>query len=804
MNKIIAVLLIAAIALAVLLSGCVTYDKCDLDKDGNVSKIETQKCEQGNGGTGGNCGDGVCGPVEKKKGICPKDCGQDGNNGNGGNDGGIDDTKWEWSSDERITNSTGVSSLSYNNAHPLAFKNGVLYLVWSDSGGGNAEIYFKYSGDYGATWSDDLRLTNNLGTSWTPSMAVGQNNDIHVVWGDNREGTEAIYYKYSSDGGKTWSPDRKISTGTEKSWNPDIAIDGSNVYIAWQDKRNLNGEIYFVRSTDGGKTFGAEQRITNASYESERPTFAIDSKHCIHLAWYDWRNENNPEIYYAESADYGQSWGEQKRVTNTPGQTGLPAMAIDGQNQINIAYLDGEKSGNMYLYYTYSSDGTNWQASQQKLNKYSAAWFPTIAYSKGSGLLFIAWQDTVDSDKEIFYTYSEGNGQNWSTALRLTEKAGDSTNPFVAVDDKNQLHIVWEDSRNGDREIHYKRGKYKSASQNLIFSDLGKSAPSNEKYASVNTERGEKAPSVSADGLDLYFHTDKDGRQSIYTSARNSLDDEWGKPSAVVLKNSNGGIIDTGMSSEAGPSISIINGKEMLFFSSDGILDADGKKYGSYDVYVSVKNSDGTFGQPKNLGSEVNTVDDELGPSLYYDAEKNKGIIFYAVGWKSNSAHKSSYLEYEAYLGKENENIWFNTFSIENGEFVFENAKFFKYNTAGSIEDNPSISGDGKILTYSAGSTKRGAATYGNLEYYGDFDLFYTFLENDEWAQPQNLGGNSLNSEGHEGNSEVLILNNAAYLFFTYSPGPPPYNFNLYDYYLGNYSPPYSSKGILDNLPEMG
>ena len=75
MDKKLVVLGLALILAAlILLSGCVTYDKCDLNKDGQVSDIEKQKCEQGDGNTSGKCGDGICGAVEKEKSLCPQDC----------------------------------------------------------------------------------------------------------------------------------------------------------------------------------------------------------------------------------------------------------------------------------------------------------------------------------------------------------------------------------------------------------------------------------------------------------------------------------------------------------------------------------------------------------------------------------------------------------------------------------------------------------------------------------------------------------------------------------------------------------
>ena len=200
--------------------------------------------------------------------------------------------------------------MSFNNAHPFVFSNGKLYLAWSDARDGNAEIYFKSSSDYGASWSSDLRLTNKSGISWYPSISANGNN-VYVVWDDDRTGAREIYFKYSSDGGKSWSDDKKISNSDKKAWYPDIAVSGNNVYVTWQDRRHNEDEIYFIRSVDGGQIFESEQRITNASRDSELLTIGLDNNKNIHISWYDWR-DGNPEIYYLKSSDGGKNWGEQK------------------------------------------------------------------------------------------------------------------------------------------------------------------------------------------------------------------------------------------------------------------------------------------------------------------------------------------------------------------------------------------------------------------------------------------------------------------------------------------------------------
>ena len=82
-------------------------------------------------------------------------------------------------------------------------------LTWSDQRDGNWEIYYKYSVNGGASFSSDQRLTNANGNSWYPSIAA-DDSFIHICWQDARDGNNEIYYKLSTDGGMTWHTD----TGT--------------------------------------------------------------------------------------------------------------------------------------------------------------------------------------------------------------------------------------------------------------------------------------------------------------------------------------------------------------------------------------------------------------------------------------------------------------------------------------------------------------------------------------------------------------------------------------------------------------
>ncbi len=114
------------------------------------------------------------------------------------------------------------------------------------------EIYYKRSSDDGATWGPDTRLTFAPGLSMRPSVAVS-GHDVHVVWFDGRDGSTQVYYKHSSDGGATWGPDERLTYATgnplDDTMHPSVAVAGDSVYIAWFDQRDGNAEIYFKRKS---------------------------------------------------------------------------------------------------------------------------------------------------------------------------------------------------------------------------------------------------------------------------------------------------------------------------------------------------------------------------------------------------------------------------------------------------------------------------------------------------------------------------------------------------------------------------
>jgi hypothetical protein len=359
-----------------------------------------------------------------------------------------------WEPDFRLTRDPSWSYTPYNNARCIACKpGGAVHVVWYDGRTGQCEIYHKLSTDNGATWTADQRITNTPGNSDYPSVTL-QDSFVHVVWMENDGGEWEVYYVRSTDYGATWSEETPLTNAAEYQWFPCVAAGGNNVYTVWYDTRNGgNGEVYLRRSTDAGATWEPEARLTNEPNSScYASVSAVDS--LVHVVWSDTRTYF--DIWYKRSTDFGATWTQDIQLTTDPGASDFPASWTEGPD-IYVVF-DDNRAGNSEIFFKHSSDnGLSWSEDVRLTN---AAGSSSSAEIMSSGdHLHVVWQDQRDGGSpEIYYKNSDNKGLTWNDDVRLTSDTARSLLPCVATSD-SVVHVVWEDTRDGNLEIYYKRNR---------------------------------------------------------------------------------------------------------------------------------------------------------------------------------------------------------------------------------------------------------------------------------------------------------------------------------------------------------
>jgi hypothetical protein len=257
---------------------------------------------------------------------------------------------------------------------------GVIYVAWHDTRNVNADIYVSKSTNGGTSFGTSTRVTDtsfatNNRLSFPSIITSGSN--VYVTWGDNQSGNWDIRMAYSTNGGTTWSTPIKVNDdiGSSEQYYPDIAIDKNNtIYVAWQDARNNNIDIYSANSTNGGSTFGASSRVdhdTTSGYQ-RYPSIVAEPNGGIYLAWEDWRNDsdgkyvsgggtdgvNNANIYLAFGGKPLMKFSSV--IGRPPTPENLKVSLIPTGSGLDISWdkLNVQDLGNYTLYW--SMDGNTY------------------------------------------------------------------------------------------------------------------------------------------------------------------------------------------------------------------------------------------------------------------------------------------------------------------------------------------------------------------------------------------------------------------------------------------------------------
>jgi len=199
-----------------------------------------------------------------------------------------------------------------------------------------------------------------------------------------------------------------------------------------------------------------EVRLTNdpafSSMSSSNARCVASIRNLVHVVWNDSRDGYN-EIYYKRSTDVGLSWGNDIRLTFYTGNSIDPSISVWDSN-VYIVWVDS-RDGNANIYYKSSTnDGVNWGSDIRLSTGIMESQNPSITVS---GLIIhVTWEDNRDGNWEIYYKRSSDGGISWGSDIRLTNNNAYSESPAIAGSGQ-VVYITWSDNRNNSYGIYYKR-----------------------------------------------------------------------------------------------------------------------------------------------------------------------------------------------------------------------------------------------------------------------------------------------------------------------------------------------------------
>lgn len=312
---------------------------------------------------------------------------------------------------------------------------GTIYVVF----GADETIYCCRSTDGGESFQSPTRIGS------LPGLALGRRRGPRIAAGPKGAVVTAISHKtgnlfawYSNDEGRSWNGPQRVNDSPkdcrEGLHAMAVAPDGG-VFCTWLDLRSGSTEIFGSYSTDGGSSWGDNQRVyrspSGTVCECCHPAATYDSNGRLHVMW---RNslKGARDMFLASSEDNGQTFSAANKLGQ--GVWTLNACPMDGGYL--AAYGDGKLT-------------TVWRRRDVIYRTDSPG---TTESRVGTGLQ--PWVTGTRKGVTIVWL-SRQNGPLMYLAPGLTEPrpiADSATDPVVVspVNGQSPVLVVWE-SGSGDR-----------------------------------------------------------------------------------------------------------------------------------------------------------------------------------------------------------------------------------------------------------------------------------------------------------------------------------------------------------------
>ena len=261
----------------------------------------------------------------------------------------------------------GVATAWRGDPPSIAVADKSVYVLWTSrvesDGKKGTDLYLSVSHDQGKTFASPVKVNDDKvpGAHGMHSLAVANDGKIYAAWLDERniitpkpskhagghhmESNRELFVAHSTDGGKTFSANRKVAGDACPCCKTALAVspDGT-LYAGWRQVLPGNfRHIAVANSTDGGANFSAPVIVSDDKWMLQGcpvsgPSLAADASGVLKVVWYAAGENAAPGLYFAETRDQGRTFSPrsllmQETVKGTP--------ALVGANDRTVAIWQG-------------------------------------------------------------------------------------------------------------------------------------------------------------------------------------------------------------------------------------------------------------------------------------------------------------------------------------------------------------------------------------------------------------------------------------------------------------------------------
>lgn len=336
----------------------------------------------------------------------------------------------------------------------LARDGNSLYLVWNNWG----DIRFRKSDNGGLNWSGKLTLYTgtDYGASY-PVVAASQGK-VYVAYYRNTSGNSQIFLVRSTNNGQSFGNEIQVTNAIRGAIVPQIAASGDTVVIAYEDRDiNYKYQIFLIRSVNGGITWSAPIQITSTSTAARWVALAMRGQE-IYLFYNEQTglNYDDLDLMFTKSTDFGQTFSPAANLSqNKAYNARIKARVIDQSLYVAVQAKGDPLQSDIFLYRSHNL-GQSWETPLNLSQNTGNSSRPELwleRNSPGNHRIYVVWSDkTYSQNERAFLRFSNDHGASWSELIQFSQDTEDAAWPgVVAFNDgqKDKLYLVWNRPNDG-------------------------------------------------------------------------------------------------------------------------------------------------------------------------------------------------------------------------------------------------------------------------------------------------------------------------------------------------------------------
>ncbi len=389
-----------------------------------------------------------------------------------------------WSTPTKINTSVNHSILPATITGP----NGYLHTVWTEidpslSPGdqffysNNPGVYYSYwNGD---AWSVPVKVSQNTGFAGFPSIAVTNDNVVHIVWEDDTPNASnswgRILYSSSSNYGTSWSAPVSVAPSLDThagswSWYPRLVKNSVNplhlVFVYTDDALSLRGDsVLYYTNWDVSGWSAPQQVYSHPGGFTENvldSSLAVDSSNNPHVLIYSvgmaGPTTQTTGIFYTTLS--GGVWSTPVNLDPT-GES--PRLVLDSANNIHAIFTkfwfeQGNTANKNKVYFVTKTGGT-WSSpllitDQANTNSWNNQPITGITFDSNNNV-YVGWgqrigwgSNPVDPYHGVQVSYKKRTSGVWSDSVFM-RYVYDMDTPFIYRDVWDNQHFAWIEQDQG-------------------------------------------------------------------------------------------------------------------------------------------------------------------------------------------------------------------------------------------------------------------------------------------------------------------------------------------------------------------